>query len=167
MRRKLAAITAVDMVGFSRLIERSEEETIARQKEHRIGVFLPKFETFGGTLIKTTGDGYIVEFSSVVDAIRCTIEIQQDIETAEEQFPEDRRILYRIGIHLGDVTIQDMDVYGDGVNVASRIEALADPGGICISDATKKAIQGQSDIKTKYLGESEQNSHYQSRGTDR
>ena len=153
MRRKLAAIIAVDMVGFSRLIELSEEETISRQKEHRIGIFLPKFEAFGGSMIKMTGDGYLVAFSSVVDAIRCTIEVQKNIEVLEESIQQDRRIQYRIGVHLGDIVEDDADVYGDGVNIAARLEALAPTAGICISRAAHEQLRGDLGLQFEDMGE--------------
>ena len=143
--RRLAAIFAADMVGYSRLMEADEEGTIARQKAHLNEVFDPKIAAHNGRTVKTTGDGLLVEFASVVDAVRCAVEVQQAMAEREAGVPEDQRIVYRVGINLGDIVIDGGDVFGDGVNVAARLEALANPGEVLISgtvfDQLKKKLE--------------------------
>lgn len=117
--RKLAAILVTDMVGFSRLMEREESGTISRQKLHRSEMIDPKIAQFHGRIVKTTGDSLLVEFVSVVDAVKCAIAIQKAVKNREADSPEATRIQYRIGINLGDVVIEDDDIFGDGVNVAA------------------------------------------------
>ena len=129
MARRLAAIMAADMVGFSRLMAADEAGTIARQKEHRETLIDPKVEQFGGRIVKTTGDGLLIEFSSVVDAVQCAVEIQKAMSDREREVSEDRRIRYRIGVNLGDIVIDGEDILGDGVNVAARLEGMAEPRG--------------------------------------
>ena len=131
VQRRLAAILAADMVGYSRLMEKDEEGTIARHKAHRAELIDPKFAAHGGRIVKTTGDGLLVEFASAVDAVRCATEIQRAMTEREADVPDNRRIAYRVGINIGDIVIDGDDILGDGVNVAARIEGLAEPGGIC------------------------------------
>ncbi len=142
MKRKLAAILAADMVGFSRLVELAEEQTIGRHKELHRTIFEPRIAGSGGVIIKSTGDGFLAEFASVVDAVRFAIAAQQEVTAAVADMPDDRRIQYRIGIHLGDIVVDDGDIYGDGVNLAARLEGIAPHGGICVSAAVHDQISG-------------------------
>jgi adenylate cyclase len=119
MERRLAAILLTDMVGYSRLMGLDEEGTIARLKAHREEIFYPKIAAHGGRIVKTTGDGLLVEFASVVDAVKCAFEVQVEITGRDTDVPEDRRIEYRIGINLGDIVVDGDDILGDGVNVAA------------------------------------------------
>ncbi|MEJ2028215.1 MAG: adenylate/guanylate cyclase domain-containing protein, partial [Limibacillus sp.] len=128
--RRLAAIMAGDMSGYSRLMEADEEGVIARQKSHRRELIDPTIERHRGRIIKTTGDGLLVEFASAQDSVNCAIEIQQGMAAREADIAEDSRIRYRIGINVGDMVFDSGDVFGDGVNVAARLEALAEPGGV-------------------------------------
>ncbi len=140
MERRLAAILAADMVGYSRLMEQDEEALLNRQKSHRSEVIDPEIRRNRGRIVKTTGDGMLTEFSSAQDAVRCSIDIQTLIARREADQDEERRIRYRIGINLGDVIFEDDDIFGDGVNVAARLEALAEPGGVCISDVVHQLV---------------------------
>lgn len=133
VERRLAAILAADMVGYSRLIGADEEGTIARQRACRAELIDPAIERHGGRIVKSMGDGLLVEFHSVVDAVRCAIAVQEAMTAREAEVPEARRIRYRIGINLGDIVIDGTDILGDGVNVAARLEGLAQAGGVCIS----------------------------------
>lgn len=151
--RKLAAIFAADMVGYSRLMAADEEGTIARQKTHSEALIDPKIAEHGGRIVKLMGDGMLVEFASVVDAVHCAIEVQQGFAEREDDVPIDRRIRYRIGINLGDIVVDGDDILGDGVNVAARMEALAPPGGICISDVVHQSLAGKIDLAFEDLGE--------------
>ena len=152
MDRRLAAILLTDMVGYSRLMGLDEEGTIARQKAHRDEVFDPRIAQHGGRIVKTTGDGLLVEFPSVVDAVRCAVELQKELAGRDTDVPEDRRIAYRIGINLGDIVIDGDDILGDGVNVAARLEGLANPGGICISGTVYDHVAGKIDHALDFLG---------------
>jgi len=129
--RRLAAILAADIAGYSRLMGADEEGTLARIKAHRRELIDPKIAAHRGRLVKTTGDGLLVEFTSVVDALRCAAEVQQTMVGRNGGIPADERIELRIGVHQGDIVVEDGDIFGDGVNVAARLEALAEPGGIC------------------------------------
>src|SRR6201997_4155249 len=131
--RRLAAILAADVVGYSRLMGIDEERTLAALKQLRRDLADPKIEEHHGRLVKTTGDGLLVEFASVVDAVRCAVEVQREMAERNIGVPVERRIEFRIGINLGDIIIDEGDIFGDGVNIAARLEALADPGGICVS----------------------------------
>jgi adenylate cyclase len=135
VERKLAAILAADIAGYSRLMGADEEGTLARLKALRTELIYPKIKEHAGRIVKTTGDGILVEFASPVEAVRCAGEIQNAMREREGSLPEERRIEIRVGINLGDVIIDEDDVYGDGVNIAARLEALADPGGVIISSA--------------------------------
>jgi adenylate cyclase len=142
--RRLTAILVADMVGYARLIGLDEEGTIARQQALRRELIEPRIAEFGGRTVKTTGDGLLVEFPSVVDAVRCALAVQDAVSAHEAEHPEDRRIQYRIGINLGDIVIDGEDILGDGVNVAARLEALAQPGGVCISEAVHHQLDGRT-----------------------
>ena len=133
VERRLAAILAADMVGYSRLMEADETGTLARLKTHRLELIDPAIAKNKGRIIKTTGDGMLVEFHSVTDAVQCAVEIQRRMARRNADVPAAREIQFRIGINLGDVIVEDDDIFGDGVNVAARLEALAEPGGICVS----------------------------------
>jgi TolB-like protein/class 3 adenylate cyclase/Tfp pilus assembly protein PilF len=151
--RRLAAVVAADVVGYSRLMSRDEAGTLARLKANRQERLEPALARNGGRLVKLTGDGALVEFSSAVDALRAAIEVQQAISDANSDQPEDERIVFRIGIHLGDLIVDDDDLYGDGVNVAARLEAEAPAGGIIVSRAIREAVDGRLKAKLHALGD--------------
>jgi adenylate cyclase len=131
--RRLAAILAADVAGYSRLMGADEEGTHERLKAHFAELVHPKIEEHRGRVVKNTGDGLLAEFASVVDAVRCAVEVQRGMVDREPEVPEDRRIRFRIGVNLGDIIGEEHDIFGDGVNIAARLEALAEPGGICVS----------------------------------
>jgi adenylate cyclase len=151
--RRLAAILAADVAGYSRLMGADEEGTHERLKAHRRELVDPKISEHSGRIVKTTGDGMLVEFPSVVDAVRCAAELQRAMIDREAGMPEDRRIRFRIGINLGDVIVEDGDIFGDGVNVAARLEALAEPGGICVSRMVRDQIRDKLAYAFDDLGE--------------
>src|SRR5215469_8117340 len=153
VQRRLAAILASDVAGYSRLMGVDEEGTLDRLKTLRRALFDPKFEKHRGRLVKTIGDGMLVEFSSVVDAVRCAVELQRAMIDCNTGIPEDRRIVFRIGVNLGDVIIDHGDLYGDGVNIAARLEALAEPGGVCISRAVRNQIRDKLPYAFGDMGE--------------
>jgi len=153
--RRLAAIFAADMVGYSRLMAADEEGTIARQKTHRRELIDPSIAEHAGRIVKLMGDGMLVEFASVVDAVRCAVEVQQAMAEREADVPEDRRIRYRVGINLGDIVIDGEDILGDGVNIAARLEGMAEPGGIVVSRAARDQIRDRLDLKLEDMGEHE------------
>ncbi len=152
-KRRLAAILAGDMVGYSRLMEADESGTLARLRAHRLELIDPAIAKNDGRIFKTTGDGMLVEFASAVDAVRCAVEIQQRMTRRNADVASDRRIEFRFGINLGDIIIEGSDVYGNGVNIAARLEGLAEPGGICFSEIARSAVEGQLDIAFEDLGE--------------
>ena len=151
--RRLAAILAADIVGYSRLIGADEEGTLSRIRSIRVEVIDPMIAGHRGRLVKTTGDGLLVEFASVVDALRCGVEIQHSMREREAGIPQDQRLEFRIGIHQGDVVVEDDDIFGDGVNVAARLEALAEPGGICVSARVQEDAAGRLDLGFDDLGD--------------
>jgi adenylate cyclase len=151
--RRLAAILAADVAGYSRLMGADEEGTHERLKAHRRELVEPKIGEHSGRIVKTTGDGMLAEFPSVVDAVRCAAEMQRAMIDREAGIPEDRRIRFRIGINLGDIIVEDDDIFGDGVNVAARLEALAEPGGICISRTVRDQIRDKLAYAFEDLGE--------------
>lgn len=153
MDHRLAAVLAADMVGYSRLMEVDERGTLARLRAHRIELIDPAIAKNQGNIIKTTGDGMLVEFQSVVDAARCAIEIQERMGRRNSDVASDRRIDFRIGINLGDIIFEDGDIYGDGVNIAARVEQLAEIGGICVTAAVHDQIDGRVDVAFEDLGE--------------
>ena len=150
--RQLAAILAVDMVGYSRLLQADETGTLSRQKSHLNELFTPKVEEFHGSIVKTTGDGALIEFHSAVNAVHCAIALQDGMAQREAGIPEDRRIVYRMGINLGDIIREDGDIFGSGVNIAARIESIADPGGVFISGNVYEQILDKVDCKFEALG---------------
>ena len=141
IERKLVSVVVVDVVGFSRLSELDEEGTHARLNALQRDLIKPKTSEHHGRIIKNTGDGALLEFASVVDAVRCAVEIQRGMIDRNADFPEDRRIVFRIGINLGDVIVEPGDIHGDGVNVAARLEGLAEPGGVCISGTAHDQVR--------------------------
>ena len=151
--RRLAAILAADVAGYSRLIGADEEGTLDRLKAHRRDLFDPKIREHQGRIVKTTGDGLLAEFASVVGAMRCAAEVQRGMLDREPDLDSDRRIRFRIGINLGDVIAEDGDILGDGVNIAARLEGLAEPGGICISRTVHDQIRDRLPFKLDDLGE--------------
>jgi len=130
VERRLAAILAADVAGYSRLIEADEEGTLGRLKTLRGEVIDPRIAGHKGRIVKTTGDGLLVEFASVVDSLRCAVEFQTAMADSNVPLPPERRIEFRIGVHQGDIVVEDGDIFGDGVNVAARLEGLAEPGHI-------------------------------------
>ncbi len=153
VERKLAAILAADVVGYSRLMGADEEGTLKALKRHRAEVIEPKVAEHHGRIVKTTGDGILVEFMSVVDAMRCAVEVQGAMAERNHDVPEERRIVFRLGVNLGDVIADEGDIYGDGVNVAARLEGLAEPGGICISRAVRDQVRDKMPLSLEDLGE--------------
>ena len=146
--RRLAAVLAADMVGYSRLMEVDERGTLARLKTHRIELIDPAIAKNNGRIIKTTGDGMLVEFQSVVDAVLCATEVQRRMARRNADVSPARWMQFRIGINLGDVIVEDGDIFGDGVNIASRLEMLAEPGGICVSAAVRDQVDHRLDYVT-------------------
>ena len=152
VNRRLAAILAADMVAYSRLMQLDEAGTVARQNAFLVELINPRIVEFGGRLFKTTGDGYLVEFPSTVNAVSCAVSIQREMAAREVDVPQDHRIIYRIGINVGEVIYDGDDIFGDGVNVAARLEALADPGGIHISKSVFDNVKGKLDLGFANLG---------------
>src|SRR5262249_14222864 len=145
VQRRLAAILAADVAGYSRLIGVDEEGTIARLRALRRELIDPTIASHRGRIVQTTGDGILIEFPSVVDAVRCTVEVQRGMITRNTDMPADRRIEFRVGIHLGDVVVEGDDLLGDGVNVAARLEGIAEPGAICLSSDAYRQVKGKVD----------------------
>ena len=151
--RRLAAILAADVARYSRLIGADEEGTLNRLRSIRADVIDPKITEHRGRIVKTTGDGLLVEFSSVVDALRCATQWQRGMDKRNATVPGDNRIEFRIGVHQGDIVVADEDIFGDGVNIAARLEGLAEPGGICISARVQEDATGRLDLTFDDLGE--------------
>ena len=151
--RRLAAILAADVVGYSRLMGEDEAGTHARLKALRKDFIDPKIAEYRGRTVKLTGDGALVEFASVVDAVQCAVEVQHSIAVHNADLEPKHRIEFRVGINLGDVIIDGDDIYGDGVNVAARLEGLAPAGGVCISDVVHQMVRGRLDLAFEDLGE--------------
>jgi TolB-like protein/class 3 adenylate cyclase len=152
VERRLAAVLAADIAGYSRLMGRDEERTLADLKALRKTFVDPRIASHRGRIVKTTGDGMLVEFSSAVDAVRSAVEVQRSVAEQNAPVPQDQRIEFRIGIHVGDIIIDDNDIFGDGVNIAARLEGIAEPGGVCMSDDTYRQIRGKVDISCDDLG---------------
>ena len=153
VKRKLAAILAADIAGYSRLMGADEAGTLARLKEYRRELIDPKTKQYRGRVVKTTGDGILIEFPSVVDAVGGAIDVQQGMRQRNADVPPEKRIEFRIGVNLGDVIIDGRDLYGDGVNIAARLEGLAEPGGICISQTVLNHARGKIAFDVEDLGE--------------
>jgi adenylate cyclase len=140
--RRLAAILAADVAGYSRLIGADEQGTLNRLRTVRTEIVNPAIAQHRGRIVKTTGDGLLVEFSSVVDALQCAVELQNALAECNAGIANEKRIDLRMGINVGDVVVEDGDIFGDGVNVAARLESLADPGGICVSARVQEDAAG-------------------------
>jgi adenylate cyclase len=153
VERRLAAILAADVAGYSRLVGADEEGTLARLKLHRRELIDPKIIEHRGRIVKTTGDGILVEFASVIDALRCATEVQGGITERNAVLSKDARIEFRIGIHQGDIVVEEGDIFGDGVNVAARLEALAEAGGICVSARVQEDATGRVDLSFEDMGD--------------
>jgi adenylate cyclase len=153
VQRRLAAILAADVVGYSRLMGADEEGTLAALKFLRRELADPKIKEHRGRIVKTTGDGLLVEFPSVVDAVRCAVEVQWEMAERNAGVPEEQRIQFRIGINLGDIIKDGRDIHGDGVNIAARLEALAEPGGICVNRVVRDQVRDKLDFAFEDAGE--------------
>src|SRR5215472_7400841 len=153
VERRLAAILAADVAGYSRLMEADEEGTLAALRAIRRELGDPKIAAHRGRIVKTTGDGMLVEFASVVDAVRYAVEVQRAMAERNTDIPSAKRIEFRIGIHQGDVIVEDGDIFGDGVNLAARLEGLAEPGGICVSGRVHDDVAGKLDVGFEDMGE--------------
>src|SRR5215472_11697896 len=144
-QRRLAAIVSADVAGYSRLMGRDESGTLVALKAIRLEVVDPAIVSHGGRIVKTTGDGLLLEFPSVVNAVRCAVEVQTAMADRAAGIAEDRRIAFRIGINLGDIIVEGDDIFGDGVNVAARLQEIAAPGGICISGRVHEDVRDRLD----------------------
>jgi len=153
VERRLAAILAADVAGYLRLMGAEEEGTRERLKAHFRQLIEPKIQEHRGRVVKNTGDGMLAEFPSVVDAVRCAAEVQRAMIDRNADIPEDKRISFRMGINLGDVIVEPEDIFGDGVNIAARLEALAEPGGICISRVVRDQIRDKLSYPFEDSGE--------------
>src|SRR3954452_24496161 len=153
MQRRLAAILAADVVGYSRLMGADEVGTLARLKSHRRDMIDPMILAHHGRIVKTTGDGALVEFASVMDAVACAVAIQRGMLKRNLALTEGERIVFRIGINVGDIIIDGDDIFGDGVNIAARLETLCEPGGLCISRAANEQIRDKLTLAFADLGE--------------
>jgi class 3 adenylate cyclase len=152
-KRRLAAIMAADIVGYSRLIEQDEAGTLAAIRDLRREVIDPLLAQSNGRIVKLMGDGAIVEFGSVVDAVACAAAIQKKVAERQVELPPDRRIVFRIGVNLGDVVVDGDDLLGDGVNVAARLEQLCEPGGVLVSGTAYDHLQGKLDLPLEDAGD--------------
>ena len=150
--RRLAAIVSADVVGYSLLMGRDDSATLTKLKAHRRELIDPKITEYGGRIVKTIGDGLLLEFPSVVDAVRCAVDVQKGMAERNAGVPANERIEFRIGINIGDIIIDGDDIFGDGVNVAARLEALADPGGICVSRVVRDQVQDKLSFTFEDLG---------------
>ncbi|MEE9479700.1 MAG: adenylate/guanylate cyclase domain-containing protein, partial [Kiloniellales bacterium] len=155
MERRLTTILAADVVGYSRLMGEDEAGTLVALKAHREAAINPKIAAHNGRIVKLMGDGLLTEFASVVEAVACAVEIQGAMAERNAEVPEDRRIQFRIGINVGDVMVEGDDIYGDGVNIAARLEGLAEPGGICVARNVFNQVKGKIDTAFEDLGEKE------------
>ena len=153
VQRRLAAILAADVAGYSRLTGADEEGTLARLRALRRELIDPAIAVHRGRIVKTTGDGILIEFASVVDAVRCAVEVQRGMISRNNQVAQDKRIQFRVGIHIGDVVVEDDDLLGDGINIAARLEGIAEPGAICLSGDAYRQVQGKVEVAATDLGE--------------
>jgi TolB-like protein/class 3 adenylate cyclase len=153
IERRLAAILAADIAGYSRLMEANEEDTLTRLKAHRRELIDPKIGEHRGRVVKTTGDGLLAEFPSVIEAVSCALAVQRGMVERNAGTPEEIRITFRIGVNLGDIIVEDGDIHGDGVNIAARLEGIAEAGGICISEDAFRQVRGKIDAEFDDIGE--------------
>src|SRR6266566_2355409 len=153
VERRLAAILAADVVGYSRLIGQDEAGTLARLRAHRRELVDPNIAEHKGRIVKTTGDGILIEFPSVVEAVACAVAVQRGMVERNVSTSEDQRIVFRVGVNLGDIIVEDTDIFGDGVNVAARLEGIAEPGGICVSGTVRDHIEARLDLTFDDLGD--------------
>jgi len=153
MEHRLAAILAADVVGYSRLVREDEAATLAAIRSLREELIAPKLAQYHGRIVKLMGDGLLAEFPSAVEAVRCAAEIQHLIRECNSESPGNRRIAYRMGINIGDIVVEDDDIYGDGVNVAARLEGLAEPSGICVSRTVFDQVKHRLDLTFENVGE--------------
>jgi TolB-like protein/class 3 adenylate cyclase len=152
VERRLAAVLAADVAGYSRLMGADEEGTLARLKAVRKSIVDPAIAEYRRRIVKTTGDGLLVEFASAVDAVRCGIEVLISMVRQNGDVPRELRIEFRIGIHVGDIIIDDNDIFGDGVNIAARLEGIAESGGVCISDDAQRQVRGKVELAFDDMG---------------
>ena len=152
VERRLTAVLAADVAGYSRMMGRDEEATLAQLKSIRKALVDPAIDEHHGRIVKTTGDGMLVEFASAVDAARCAAEVQRGMAEQNADLPQDVRIEFRVGIHVGDIIVDENDIFGDAVNIAARLEGIAEPGGVCISDDAQRQIRGKVDIGFDDMG---------------
>ena len=152
-KRRLAAVLAADVVGYSLLMGTDESGTLAQIKTHRKELIDPKVAEYNGNIVKTTGDGLLIEFPSVLDAVQCAVDVQRAIAQRNTHVPEDKRVRFRMGINQGDVIVEENDIYGDGINIASRLEGVAEPGGICISSKVHEDVRDKVGLRFNDLGE--------------
>jgi adenylate cyclase len=152
VERRLAAVLAADVAGYSRLMGTDEEGTLGRLKSVRKALVDPTIASHRGRIVKTTGDGMLVEFASAVDAVRNAVEIQRGMAEQNTAVPQDQRIEFRIGVHVGDIIFDDNDIFGDGVNIAARLEGIAEPGGVCMSDDAYRQVRGKVEIDCDDMG---------------
>lgn len=152
MERRLAAILAADVAGYSRLMGADEEGTLDQLKSIRKAFVDPTIAAHRGRIVKTTGDGMLVEFVSAVDAVRNAVEIQRSMAKQNAALPQDPRIEFRLGIHVGDIIFDDNDIFGDGVNIAARLEGIAEPGGVCMSEDAYRQVRGKVGIDYDDMG---------------
>src|SRR5262245_8415954 len=155
VERRLAAILAGDVAGYSRLMGADEEGTLSRLNAHRREFLEPKIAEYRGRIVKRIGDGVLIEFASAVDAVRCAVEIQKGMIERNASVPQEKRIEIRYGVHIGDIIIEEGDIFGDGVNIAARLEGITQPGGICISDDAYRQVRGKLDVDFLDAGEQE------------
>jgi class 3 adenylate cyclase len=153
VERRLVAILVADVSGYSRLMSADEAGTLATFQVHRSELIAPTIERHCGRIVKVMGDGILAEFGSVVEAVGCAMEIQREMEVRNRGAPDDRRMLLRIGVHLGDIIIDGDDIYGDGVNIAVRLEGIAETGGICISRQAYDQVEGKLPLTCRPLGQ--------------
>src|SRR5246127_2482491 len=151
-QRRLAAIVSADVAGYSRLMGRDESGTLAALKAIRLKVVDPSIASHGGRIVKTTGDGLLLEFPSVVNAVRCAVEVQTAMASKTVDVPEDRKITFRIGINIGDIIIEGDDIFGDGVNVAARVENECEPGSVYLSGSAFEQVRGKTAFAFDDLG---------------
>ena len=159
MERRLAAILATDVVGYSRLMGEDEDATLTALQAHRAELIDPKTAQYNGRTIKLMGDGALMEFPSVIEAVTFAVDTQLAMRERNADIPEDRQIVLRIGINIGDVIVEGDDIYGDGVNLAARLEGLAEPGGTCLRRAVRNQVRDKLDLDFEDLGEIEVSVH--------